>query len=588
MNKNKQINGCRWARGRIAKYLKELKGISGNVIVLVCILLSPVTVIGQEENRNYQYALIEAVKQKNLGNLPGAIELYKMVIEENDSVAVAYYELGTLYSLTGRREEAMKNLETAYTLDPGNKWFFGSYMDLLLALEETAKAGKILRLKLKEKPDDAELLFLLANAKFLEGKERKAIRILSKIEKERGISERITLLKANIYEQKEDYDRALEEIENIIQLFPESIQFRVVAAELALKSKQKDKAAEYYVDVFEIDSLNIYAITNLTDYYRDAGNIEKSLFYLNKSFESSEIEYDRKMAILSYYLSDPEFFNTYNSQLEVLLNTMLEMYPEKREIRLFNTDFFIQRRDYPAALNALQPLLVKGEQQYELWEQGLLLANATENTEAMLSIAEIATAEFPDSMEIFYFKGIAEYELERYEDLIETFSNESFELTDNRQIKSQTRSLLAEAWHRLGEYEISDSLFRLIIEEEPDNHAIMNNFSYYLSLRGVDLEEAEKLSRITIDANPDNGTFLDTYAWILFKMGRHQEAAEYILKALKFGGDNDPDVNEHAAEINLSLGSYDLARAYFEKALALGGDKDRISERLEYLEQNHE
>ena len=36
-----------------------------------------------EENRDYQYALIEAVKQKNLGNIAEAVKLYRLVINES-------------------------------------------------------------------------------------------------------------------------------------------------------------------------------------------------------------------------------------------------------------------------------------------------------------------------------------------------------------------------------------------------------------------------------------------------------------------------------------------------------------------------
>ena len=39
---------------------------------------------GQElkENRDYQYALIDAVKYKNIGNLAEALKLYGMVIKD--------------------------------------------------------------------------------------------------------------------------------------------------------------------------------------------------------------------------------------------------------------------------------------------------------------------------------------------------------------------------------------------------------------------------------------------------------------------------------------------------------------------------
>ena len=76
------------------------------------------------------------------------------------------------------------------------------------------------------------------------------------------------MLKASIYENEEKYELALQELEKVMVLFPEAIQFRIVAAELCLKSEQEEEAARYYLEILEVDSTNIFALTNLTDYYR--------------------------------------------------------------------------------------------------------------------------------------------------------------------------------------------------------------------------------------------------------------------------------------------------------------------------------
>jgi hypothetical protein len=57
--------------------MMKRKGIR---IVLWWLLLSGSTIcLGQEKegNNDYQYALIEAVKQKNLGNISEAVKLYR-------------------------------------------------------------------------------------------------------------------------------------------------------------------------------------------------------------------------------------------------------------------------------------------------------------------------------------------------------------------------------------------------------------------------------------------------------------------------------------------------------------------------------
>ncbi|TFH22914.1 MAG: tetratricopeptide repeat protein, partial [Bacteroidia bacterium] len=70
------------------------------------------------KNQDYQYVLIEAVKQKNFGQLAEAVKLYTMVIKEKPDCDVAYFEIGSIYLMTNQLELARNNLAKAYELDP--------------------------------------------------------------------------------------------------------------------------------------------------------------------------------------------------------------------------------------------------------------------------------------------------------------------------------------------------------------------------------------------------------------------------------------------------------------------------------------
>jgi tetratricopeptide (TPR) repeat protein len=539
-------------------------------------------VLGQK-NRDYQYALIEAVKQKNLGNIQGAIELYKMVLSANDSVAVAYYELGTLYILTKQIPAAEEHLEKAWKLAPGNEWYMNAYSDVLAFQEKFKEASRVVQTYMDLNGERVEEVFKLANIYFVEGKNRQSLRILNRLEKEHGVSDKIILLKANIYEKSGKLKKAVEEIDKLLAYFPESVEFRVVAAEMSMEAGEPELATRYYKEALELDSTNIFAITNLTDYYQGKKDFKNSLYYLKKTFESDAIRYDRKMAILGFYLNDESFVLEYAEEIEGLITTMLEKYPKERDVRLLATDFFIQQNNYDRAFTTIFTLLENGEKNYTLWKQGILLANAVKSTDSLYLLSDQAVELFPDSAEMRYFKGIAAYENEKYETVINTFSEEWLRSAE-RDLRNEALILKAESYHRLEQYSSSDSLFRSILKENPDNYLVMNNFSYYLSLRGEHLDEARKWSYKTITENPENGIFLDTYAWILFKLGEYERAEEYINRAILKGGQNDPDIMEHAGDIQKALKSYHIARSFYEKAIILGGDRETLQKKLEELD----
>jgi len=100
-----------------------------------------------------------------------------------------------------------------------------------------------------------------------------------------------------------------------------------------------------------------------------------------------------------------------------------------------------------------------------------------------------------------------------------------------------------------------------------DNIGCLNNYAYYLSVKGERLNEAEQMSLRTIKAEPNNPTYLDTYAWILFRLGRYDEAKVYIDRTMA----NDPDSSavmlEHAGDIYYKAGEKEQAVKLWQQAL---------------------
>ena len=548
-------------------------------LLFCCVALSN----GQQTNtsNDYQYALIEAVKQKNLGNLSEAIKLYGLVIKEKPDCAVAYYEAGSIYLLTNQLDLAYDNLRKAFELDPENEWYTIAYLNALGGLEKFAESEEILRSKIKVEPDKTEWEFQLALTYFNMGKSAKAVKTLEKIEKDKGFSERITLLKASIYENDEKYDLARGEIEKVMVLFPEAIQFRIAAAELCIKSGDTDAAAGYYLEILEVDSVNIFALTNLTDYYREKGDYRNSYKYLAKSFASKQIEVNRKSAILSYYLSDEEQVKLYGKEIGRVIEVLAESHPDVSDIRLLAADFYIRVQEYAEAYLHLKRYLELQTGTYNIYMQAIMLANASSMNEELLATCDRALQLYPDSADIRFFRGIGLYQLSDYEGLIINYEGIAPERYSSREYAYQARMLVAEAYYKQEEFEKSDRLFEDLIREEPDNYMVLNNYSYYLAERGEKLEQAKEWSALVVEKNPGNATFLDTHAWVLFKMESFDEAEQYILHALDRGGENDPEINEHAGDIQVALESYEIAISYYQKAILLGGAREKLDEKIE-------
>lgn len=109
-------------------------------------------------------------------------------------------------------------------------------------------------------------------------------------------------------------------------------------------------------------------------------------------------------------------------------------------------------------------------------------------------------------------------------------------------------------------------MYERALKADPRYVPVLNNYAYYLSLKGTKLRKALKMSAITIEEEPDNATYLDTYGWILHLLGKNKEAKPYFKHALIYGGRDSKVILEHYAEVLGLLGEQDLADYYLRLA----------------------
>ena len=118
---------------------------------------------------------------------------------------------------------------------------------------------------------------------------------------------------------------------------------------------------------------------------------------------------------------------------------------------------------------------------------------------------------------------------------------------------------------------------------KPDNVPGLNNYAYYISQTGKNLQKAELMSYKTIKAEPKNSTYLDTYAWILFMEERYAEAKTYIDQTLAYSDStaDNSTVIEHAGDIYAMNGLTDQAVAYWKQAQKGSQDPDALKVKIE-------
>ncbi|UKI39855.1 MAG: tetratricopeptide repeat protein [Alistipes putredinis] len=101
---------------------------------------------------------------------------------------------------------------------------------------------------------------------------------------------------------------------------------------------------------------------------------------------------------------------------------------------------------------------------------------------------------------------------------------------------------------------------------DADNAMTLNNYAYYLSENGEQLEKALAMSERSNALSKSNPTYLDTRAWILYKLGRAAEAKPLMQQALSLDRSSSAVLLVHYGDILDALGDRFMAVTYWKRA----------------------
>jgi tetratricopeptide (TPR) repeat protein len=196
----------------------------------------------------------------------------------------------------------------------------------------------------------------------------------------------------------------------------------------------------------------------------------------------------------------------------------------------------------------------------------------------------------PTEMLFYYFQGLAHFQKGEKDEALETFQKGVSQINSesNPEIVSDFYVIMGDILHEKGRDAEAFAAYDSCLQWKPDNIGCLNNYAYYLSEMGKDLNKAEQMSYKTIKDQPDNSTYLDTYAWILFRQKRYEEAKIYIDQAIKNDTTLSNVVIEHAGDIYAMAGDMEKALEFWQRAVREGNDSAVLQRKIKlkkYIEE---
>ncbi len=324
----------------------------------------------------------------------------------------------------------------------------------------------------------------------------------------------------------------------------------------------------------------------LAGLYRDNKQEAKARPLLLRLFDDTTIELGSKLIILGAYnteLNQNKSKNTTDPDKEAFALTLFEKlqknYPADVNVHIIGGDLYLSTGKHREAQAEYLKAIESGDVNFEVWENLLYLETQTHDYDNAIAHSERALEMFPNQGMVHYFNGYAHLQKRNYDEAIFSLEQAKKLSSRNPKLGVEVNNMLGEAYNATKLYDKSDKAYEEALVLDPNDNNVLNNYSYYLSLRKANLEKAEKMSALLIKNNPDNPSYLDTHAWVLYARQKYKEARKVIERAINTGNANATHF-EHYGDILFQLGDVTGAVQQWEKARGLNANSETLNKKI--------
>tara|TARA_B100001093_G_scaffold476293_1_gene502522 strand:+ start:8354 stop:10102 length:1749 start_codon:yes stop_codon:yes gene_type:complete len=535
--------------------------------------------ISYKNQFRFKSIFFESQRLEALEEFDKAASLMEQCLSIDPFNADAHYEMAMLYVAIERIEDALFHAKKSSELNPNNEWvtqLLSQLYQISGNIDGELNAYKDL---IRKDPSNIEYLFLLATAHSKNGSYKKAIQVYNEIESKTGVSEELSVTKEYLYITMGNVDLAAAEIMKLIAAFPNEIRFLGMLAELYQANNLTEKSIAIYNDILKLKPKNSAANVALAEHYRVNNNHLKAFDYLTFCFDNDVFDLQTVFQILSSYFQMAIDEQKYLEPLLSLLDKALINHPNEASFHVLSGDVYFQLNNSKKAFEAYEKSLNFGVTDFLIWNRCLILGVELQEYERVYKNGVRAIELHPIQPTLYLFTGFAASYNKEYEKAITFFNKGLNYVVNNRPLKAEFYNYLGNAYHFFGNDKKSDECYEKSLDLIPDNVVVLNNYSYYLSLRKKDLEKAERMSKQCVELSPSQPTYQDTYGWVLYKLKRFNEAKEWLQKAAE-GDGKSPVVLEHYGDVLYQLNQKKEALEYWKKAKNTGGDSELLNKKV--------
>lgn len=538
-----------------------------------------------EQDSLFGERFLSALRQREKGNADSSMMLIDSCLRINPRSAVAHYMRADYFADKDSVDLAFSHLETAARLAPDNDTYQERLAQMSLGMGYFDKAIDTYERLYQAHRDRDDVVAILVRLYGRQKKYDKMLDAIRRLEEMDGQSDQLSLMRMNAYEMKGDAKGAYNTLKALADSHPNDPNFKLMLGNWLMQHKRMQEAYDIYSGVLKSEPDNAMAQSCLYDYYNGSGQDALAKDMMNRLLFGKETPQETRVQFLRNAIQQNESTGGDSTNVVELFRKVQAVVPRDTTVAQLKAAYYTLRKFPKDSIdNALAQLIQLQPDNADARVQLIQDKWASQDWKEIAALSEPGMLYNPDFLPFYFFTGLSRYYLKDDKGALDALRKGTAFINDqsNTAIVAEIYSIMGEIYSANDLKKEAYAAYDSCLQYDPGNIGTLNNYAYYLSVDGVDLDRAEKMSAKVIAAEPKNATYLDTYAWILYRLGRYADAKIYIDQTLKFVSDSTSSntLYEHAADIYAALGDYGSAASFCEKAVKQGGDAKALEKKI--------
>ncbi len=542
---------------------------------------APLPPVSDADRAQAESFFVRGVTALELGDVEQALDLLTLAQLRHPGAAGIAYTLSEAYLANGDPANAGLYADEALALDPRNREYRLRAVDVRIRSNRLSEALNLLHEGLRMHTDDREFLYLIAGLQTESGDPARSNRTYDRILRLDGPDGGVYYRKFRNFMALDRPDSAIAQLEAVRRLDPSDTGVHQTLAQLYLREDQPERALELYRDLYARYPGSPEIRVGMADLHLKLGRWADGERILVELMADESVPSASKTEVAQYLLGLYGRDKS-NENLRGVTSRVIEEYSLKQatnaDAQALAADFFYLIEDFPRTISKLEATIRLAPENGNAWRQRMQLLYAGNRYDEVIALADSAEYHAPEDAFIRFFIGGSYFIRGDYASAVR-WLEKSTQAPARPVFKSIAWGTMADARYAMDDWPAARTAYERSLELNPDNDTALNNYAYYLALRGERLEEAKRMSERSLRLDGDNASYLDTFGWIHYLMGDYSTALTYIERAVA-QGEASAEVLEHKGDVLWKLNRKEEAVAWWRKALELDPSRTHLRAKI--------